>query len=93
MLACKQLFFFLPFHGKQDASGVTMDVVALLERALEYPDAGLQWQALAQLRETREPAFVDVVRRYVGRAEDASLRSMAQAILDGPSRDDGGKSG
>jgi HEAT repeat protein len=82
MLACKQLFFFLPFHGERDAGGATMDVVAQFERMLNHSDPALQWQALAQLRETRSPAFVDAVRRYVGRAPNTAFGGVAQALLD-----------
>jgi HEAT repeat protein len=82
MLACKQLFFFVPFHGQSDANGITMDVVAQFERMLTHPDPSLQWQALTQLRETRAPAFVDAVRRYVGRVSDVTCRGAAQALLD-----------
>jgi hypothetical protein len=82
MLACKQLFFFMPMHGKPDASGAIMDVAAQFERMLTHPDPSLQWQALAQLRETRVPAFVDAIRRYVSCAATPACRGAAQALLD-----------
>jgi hypothetical protein len=49
---------------------------------LNHSDPALQWQALAQLRETRSPAFVDAVRRYVGRAPNTAFGGVAQALLD-----------
>jgi HEAT repeat protein len=82
MLACKQLHFFIPFHGRRGPAGDVVDVVSAFRQALAHPDSALHWQALFQLRETSDPAFVELVRRYAVRAPDAALASMAQSILD-----------
>jgi HEAT repeat protein len=82
MLACKQLHFFMPFHGRREPDGDVTDVVGAFERALAHPDSALHWQALFQLRETSDFAFVELVRRYAVRAPDAALATMALSILD-----------
>ncbi|HEX8621843.1 MAG TPA: hypothetical protein VF718_07705 [Allosphingosinicella sp.] len=82
MLACKQLHFFIPFHGRRGPGGEVVDVVGAFEEALAHPDAALHWQALFQLRETSDPAFIEIVRRYAGRAADAGLANLARSILD-----------
>jgi HEAT repeat protein len=58
MLACKQLFFFIPFHDEPDARGAVIDVVAQFQRMLVHPEADLRWQALIELRSSRAPAFI-----------------------------------
>lgn len=82
MVACKQLHFFMPFHGRRGPTGDVVDVVGAFQQALAHPDSALHWQALFQLRETSDPAFLELVRRYAVRAPDAALASMAQSILD-----------
>jgi hypothetical protein len=64
MLACKQLFFFIPFHGQREAGGGVMDVVAQFERALNHRDSNLRWQALIELRSTQAPVFAALLQRY-----------------------------
>src|SRR4029077_8679818 len=53
ILACKQLYFFLPFHGQRSKDGQLIDVYGLFERALNDTEIDVQWQALAQMREIR----------------------------------------
>lgn len=80
MLACKQLYFFQPYHSP------SMDVVALFARALDDPDPNVQWQALAQVRELKAPEFRAALSRYVDRTSDQSNRAVAREILDSLSR-------
>jgi len=82
MVACKQLHFFIPFHGWRQSNGDIVDVAGAFERALAHSDSALHWQALFQLRETSDPAFIELVRRYAVRAPDPALARMAQSILD-----------
>ena len=83
MLACKQIYFFVQFDGLQDAEQNRVDVGLLFERALNDPDTNVQWQALVQLRELQSPKFRKILEQYVERADDATLREFAQAILSG----------
>jgi hypothetical protein len=82
MLACKQLHFFMPFQGRFGPTGEVVDVVGAFRQALAHSDTALHWQALVQLRETSDPAFVELVRCYAVRAPDAALASLARSILD-----------
>jgi HEAT repeat protein len=50
MLGCKQLFFFMPFHGGMDSSGSVIDVLGLFKQALHDQDPTVRGQALFQLR-------------------------------------------
>jgi hypothetical protein len=82
MLACKQLHFFMPFHGRRGPSGDVVDVVGAFQDMLAHCEVELHWQALFQLRETSDPAFVALVRNYAGRAPDPALAALARSILD-----------
>lgn len=81
MLACKQFFFFVPFHGTRDPSGREIDVVALFDRALSDPDSDIQWQALVQLRQLDVGLFGPILERYRQSAVDDHLRTVASGIL------------
>jgi HEAT repeat protein len=56
MLACKVLFFFVPFQGKPATDGTPIDVMDLYQRALRDPEPDVRGQALVQLRELDLPA-------------------------------------
>jgi len=75
MLACKQLFFFVPYQGQVDALG-------LFERALEDRDPTVQGQALAQLRSLRSPATRPMLEKYLKHVEDRYLRDLAREIVE-----------
>jgi hypothetical protein len=81
MLACKQFFFFVPFHGTRDPSDRGIDIVTLFDRALSDPDSAIQWQALVQLRQLDVRLFRPILERYVQSAADDHLRAVARAIL------------
>lgn len=81
MVACKQLYFFVPFQGGQ--------TLPLFDRALKDLDTNIQWQALVQLREISLPGSRGILESYVGTAVDEGLRNTAKRILenmDGPDR-------
>jgi HEAT repeat protein len=82
MLACKQLFFFMPFHGKTDSSGSRIDVLELFTLALNNPDPTVQAQALGQLRLLRRPETRMLLESYLERTEDRYLGDLARQILD-----------
>ena len=82
MAACKQLYFFLPFDGQEDKGGNPIDVFHEFGRALDAPDANIQWQALAQLREIRSPKSVPILERYIENSTDEGLSDVARRILD-----------
>jgi hypothetical protein len=81
MLACKQLFFFMRFHGKQDRTGNDIDVLALFERALTDSDTNIQWQALVQMRQLDVAMFRSILDSYVRTSTDEHLRKVASDIL------------
>ena len=81
MLACKQLFFFVPFQGTQDSDGKVLDVYGLFERTLNDPDINIQWQTLAQLRELRAQPVKQILEGYIENAGDEQLRNIAREIL------------
>jgi HEAT repeat protein len=56
MLACKVLFFFVPFQGKPATDGTLIDVMDLYQRALRDPEPDVRGQAQVQLRELDLPA-------------------------------------
>jgi len=51
MIGCKQLLFFVPFHGTRIRDGQRVDVYALFGRALHDPEREVQRVARLQLRE------------------------------------------
>jgi hypothetical protein len=81
MLACKQLYFFVPFDGKRDEIGRSIDVFHEFDRALKDSDTDIQWQALAQLRELRAPDAKAILRNYVKSTSDEHLLDIARTIL------------
>lgn len=81
MMACKQLYFFMPFHGMRANGQERLHVLAQFERALNDPDREIRWQAVVQLRElTSEPARA-LLRRFAANTSDEQLRRAAQAVL------------
>ena len=64
MLACKQLYFFVPYDGQPDATGRPIDVFAAFDRALADTEPSIQWQALVQLRELPGAEASAVLERY-----------------------------
>jgi HEAT repeat protein len=81
MLACKQLFFFLPFQGTVDGQGSGVDALGLLEQALEDQDTTVQGQALAQLRSLRSVETRPLLENYLDQVEDPYLRDLAREIV------------
>jgi hypothetical protein len=67
MLACKQLWFFVPFQGAVGADGQEIDVLQLFERALGDGEPGVRAQALAQLRWIQSPPFRALLEWYLAR--------------------------
>lgn len=84
MLACKQLYFFVRFHGQQNENGSVIDVYDLFNRALKDSDTDIQWQALAQLKHTHSDEARKVLEHYVESAQDEQLRKEAREILTRP---------
>ncbi len=82
MLACKQLFFFLPYDGQEDEEGNVIDVFQQFDRALRDSDSSIQWQALVQLREIRSSKSRPVLQSYVEDTQDEGSKNMAQRILE-----------
>jgi hypothetical protein len=74
MVACKQLYFFVPFQGGQ--------ILSLFDRALKDEDTNIQWQALVQLRELGLHESRGILESYVGTAVDEGLRNTAKGILE-----------
>lgn len=81
MVACKQLYFFVPFHGQPDRSGQPIDVAQEFARALQDPDAGVQWQALYQLRELRLPMMRGALEQYIQAGAGAAYIDLARQII------------
>jgi hypothetical protein len=81
MLACKQLYFFVPFQGVQDKDGNTIDVYGLFDRALKDSDTDIQWQALVQLREIGSSNAGKILESYIIMTANEELRDVAKAIL------------
>ncbi len=51
IIGCKQLVFFVPFHGTRTRAGQRVDVYTLFGRALHDPEREVQRVARLQLRE------------------------------------------
>ena len=81
MLACKQLFFFLPFQGTEDGPGSFVDALGLFEQALKDQDTTVQGQALAQLRSLRSVETRPLLENYVDQVEDGYLHDLARDIV------------
>ena len=81
MLACKQLYFFVPFQDTQDRYGNLIDVFPVFKRALKDADTNIQWQALVQLRGICSTKFCKILENYIEQAADEQLRELAKAIL------------
>jgi len=79
--ACKQLFFFVPYHGAADAEGNAVNVINAFDMALKEPNEDVQWQALVQLREIDAPGFCEIVENYKERTQDQAFRDIAGEIL------------
>jgi HEAT repeats len=75
VLACKQLWFFVPFHEQ------AIDVFAEYRRALQDDDPGVRWQALVQLRDLEHPEARALLEAYARDGNDESLRAAAAAAL------------
>ena len=82
MLACKQLYFFVPFSGEHDRDGNAMDVYHLFDRALKDSDTNVQWQALVQLREIRSLNARKILGSYIEKTADEQLSGVAKKILE-----------
>jgi HEAT repeat protein len=82
MLACKQLFFFVPFQGVADGHGSLVDALGLFEQALEDEDSTVQGQALAQLRSMRSAETRPLLENYLGRVESPYLKELAREIVE-----------
>jgi HEAT repeat protein len=78
VLACKQLWFFVPFHEE----GV-LDVFAAFHRALEDDDSGVRWQAFVQLQELEHPKARELLAAYAESGSDEALRGAAARALGG----------
>jgi HEAT repeat protein len=74
MLACKQLFFFMPFEGQ-------IDVAAAFGRALDDSDTNMQWQALVQIQQLDARSLIPVLQTYLTSVVDPSLRQFAMDIV------------
>jgi HEAT repeat protein len=81
MIACKQLYFFVPFQGQPDTTGKPVEVLYEFSRALRDADSDVQWQALVQLRELRLPGSRGILQEYAENASDEQLREVASATL------------
>lgn len=81
MIACKQLYFFVPFQGTPDVTGKPIDVLYEFGRALKDLDSAVQWQALVQLRELRAPGSRVVLRDFVEDTTDEQLLDLAKNTL------------
>ena len=81
-IACKQIVFFLPFHGMHTETGQMIDVYSLFDRALNDIDPEIQRIALLQLRELRILEIRNLIKKYVLRVNDKYLKNIAQGILD-----------
>lgn len=82
LAACKQLYFFAPFHDTADSDGEPLDVFAQFDRALRDPHTDIHWTALVQLREMWSPEVKSILNAYVASAPNGQLRDAAQRILD-----------
>lgn len=80
MIACKQIYFFIPFQD-QSVGSDKVDALALFDRALRDNDAGVQWQALVQLRELRSPRTRHLLEGFVRRTASEANREAAAEIL------------
>lgn len=82
VIACKQLIFFIPFHGARTGAGQPIDVSALFDRALHDEHQDVQWIALRQLREIRTPEARHLLAAAADGAADAQLRDAARCALE-----------
>jgi len=82
MLACKQLYFFVPFHGAKDKGGNPIDIFRVFERALKDADTNIQWQALVQLRQIRSAETKNILEIYIEQTGDEQLRDVAREIVE-----------
>lgn len=80
VLACKQLWFFVPFADE----GV-VDAFAAFRRALDDPDSGVRWQAFVQLRELEHSEARPILDAYAQDGADEELRAAAARALGKPS--------
>lgn len=80
MIACKQVFFFVPFQD-QPVGSEKVDAFALFDRALRDTDEGVQWQALVQLRELRSPQARGLLEDVARRSTSQANREIAAEIL------------
>ena len=83
VVACKQLFFFAPFHGALTSDGDPIDVFVQFERALGDPYRDVQWATLVQLRELRAQESRRILEDYARGPADEYQREVAQGILNG----------
>lgn len=75
-LACKQLFFLVPFHSMQT------NVWKLFEMALLDSNLDVQWQALVQLKYLPiSEQMRQMLGQYILRSTDRALVETAKAIL------------
>jgi HEAT repeat protein len=81
MIACKQLYFFVPFHGRATAPGPTIDVYGAFATALTDPDPTTRWQALVQLHDLRAPESRVALREFMQATSDPVLLRLANATL------------
>jgi hypothetical protein len=81
MLACKQLYFYVPFQDIQDGDGNAIDVYRLFDRALKDSDTNIQWQALVQLREICSPKSRSILENYIENIGNEQLRDIAKGIV------------
>ncbi len=83
LAACKQLYFFAPFHDTSGSDGKSIDLFAEFNRALSDKHADVQWMALVQLREMLlSPEVKKILNTYIPNAPNERLQDAAQRILN-----------
>jgi hypothetical protein len=81
MLACKQLYFFVPFHGQQDRSGEQIDVLGAFEQALGDEDSNVQYQALTELRLLQWASSRSIIEDHLtSLADEVNVRAARELL-------------
>ncbi len=81
VVACKQLFFFVPLRG-QRVQGTPIDPYVLFGRALGDENAEIHRVALLQLHELHTPESRKLLEDYLPVAPDEYLRNAAKRALE-----------
>jgi hypothetical protein len=81
MIACKQIYFFIRWHGERDPNGQRIDVYQQFGKALQDSNEDIAWQALVQIRQISAAELRSLLVDFVAKPHDAQLLGVARDIL------------